>query len=163
MGYKHGTPTERFWRKVNMDGSIPAHRPDLGPCWEWTASRNQYGYSSFRLGPRMVRGHRFAYELLVEPIPPGLDIDHLCRNRGCVNPAHLEPVAERINVLRGDTLPAANVLKTHCPYGHPYSPENTRIGPKGKRYCRACNVEYARASMRRYAQRRRAAALSCSS
>ena len=153
MGYKHGTPTERFWAKVNQDGPIPTHRPDLGPCWEWTASHNWLGYSQFRLGPRMVGGHRFAYELLVEPIPAGLDIDHLCRNRGCVNPAHLEPVTERVNVFRGIGNPTVeNTKKTHCPQGHAYDEANTyHRAYDNSRQCRACNRERVRA----WVQRRR--------
>ena len=82
--------------------------------------------------------HRMIYELLVGPIPDGLEIDHLCRNRGCVNPGHMEPVTHRENLMRGDTVAAANPAKTHCIRGHPYDDENTyRYG--SHRYCRACN------------------------
>lgn len=159
MPPKPRPPAFRFWPKVNQDGPLPERRPDLGPCWLWTAHTNHLGYGRFRVGATMVQAHRFAYEELVGPIPEGLELDHLCRNRTCVNPFHCEPVTERVNVLRGDTLPAANVLKTHCPQGHEYTPENTRLGPTGKRYCRACTREW----VRQYYRRQRAAALACSS
>jgi hypothetical protein len=87
-------------------------------------------------------GHRVAYEALVGPIPQGLCIDHLCRNRACVNPDHLEPVTNRVNILRGETIMAANAAKTHCVRGHEYTPENTLINAKtGTRRCAACNRE----------------------
>jgi hypothetical protein len=83
----------RFWRHVVRD-------PDT-ECWEWTAARKNGGYGSFAIGRGNVYAHRFAYEMLVGPIPGGLELDHLCRNRGCANPDHLEPVTRQINVLRG--------------------------------------------------------------
>ena len=95
----------RFWAKVRI-GSIPAHRPDLGPCWEWTGARNNDGYGEFVVGSRtdgnnrLVRAHRLAYETLIGPIPDGLESDHLCRSRSCVNPGHLEPVTHRLNLRR---------------------------------------------------------------
>ena len=86
-------PEQRFWRHVVRD-------PDT-ECWEWTAARKANGYGSFAIGAGHVYPHRFAYTMLVGPIPAGLDLDHPCRNRGCANPAHLEPVTRRTNVLRG--------------------------------------------------------------
>lgn len=131
---------ERFWGKVNKDGHIPAHRPELGPCWEWTASRPA-GYGHFALNGRPVQAHRFAYEALIGPIPAGLDLDHLCRVRRCVNPAHLEPVTRGVNVLRGEGLSAKQARQTHCKRGHPFDAENTHVGANGKRYCRICQHE----------------------
>ena len=87
------------------------------------------------------RLHRAIYEKFVGPIPDGLTIDHLCRNRLCVNPAHLEPVTLAANVLRGESLPAKNARKTHCPKGHPYDETNTHITKQGWRICKACNRE----------------------
>lgn len=97
-----------------------------------------------RVNKRGQQAHRVAYELFVAEIPEGFDLDHLCRNRGCVNPDHLEPVTRRENLLRGETIPARNARITHCPQGHPYDAENTRIRPCGRRRCAACNREAAR-------------------
>lgn len=78
--------------------------------------------------------HRVAYEEIMGPVPEGLELDHLCRTRSCVNPSHLEPVTHRENMNRGDV---ATRRKTHCPKGHPYDEENTGIY-NGYRNCRAC-------------------------
>lgn len=134
---------ERFWAKVNVDG--------LGGCWLWTASLNKYGYARFKSGFH-VTGHRFAYELLVGPIPKGLQLDHLCRVRHCVNPDHLEPVTNHENLLRGLTLPAINAAKTHCPQGHPYSGHNLLLRGGG-RGCRECRRSKAERDRRRDRQR----------
>ena len=131
----------RFWPKVNKDGPIWNETP----CWVWTAAKT-WGYGSFRIGGKgslMAKAHRVAYELLVGPVPDGLDLDHLCRNRACVNPAHLEPVTRQTNLLRGHGLTAAHASATHCPQGHPYDLMNvihgTQWGGKGiHRGCRAC-------------------------
>jgi HNH endonuclease len=145
---KHGDPLggsrfcndlmANFWRKVNKDGPIPEHRPELGACWAWTGSRLPEGYGTFRVGTIVARAHRFAYEQFVGPIPEGLTIDHLCINPPCVNPAHLEPVTNAVNVLRGGNPAAENARKTHCARGHEFTAENTYIW-KGGRYCKACH------------------------
>jgi hypothetical protein len=112
--------------------------PETG-CWIWQRATSADGYGRVSVGGKVIPAHRRAYELLVGPIPKGLTIDHLCRNRPCVNPDHLEPVTNRENILRGNTLPAANAAKTHCKYGHPFSPENTWHDLKrGWRKCRTC-------------------------
>src|SRR2546426_12646273 len=80
----------RFWSLVEMSLF----------CWEWTGKKFKNGYGCFRIRGRHFMAHRRAYEMCVGPIPCGLDIDHLCRNRGCVNPSHLEPVTRRDNLLR---------------------------------------------------------------
>jgi hypothetical protein len=118
----------RFWSKVNADGI----------CWQWTASLNTGGYGQFRLGKSMRLAHRVAYEILVSPIPDGLDLDHLCRNRGCVNPDHLEPVTRRTNILRGISGPADQSRRAQCKYGHPFDGINSYVDRRGKRQCRAC-------------------------
>ena len=124
----------RFWAKVRI-GSTPAHRSDLGPCWEWTASRIK-GYGQFaRTLPRVA--HRRAYECLVGPVPESLELDHLCRVRHCVNPDHLEPVTGSENALRG-LRPIQLRSKRYCPQGHPYSGSNLYVRPSGVRECRRC-------------------------
>ena len=88
----------------------------------------------------MALAHRVAYELQVGPIPVGLQLDHLCRVRSCVNPAHLEPVTSAENTRRG-----LRAMKTHCPQGHPYAGENLLIRPTGQRRCRTCHLAGKRA------------------
>jgi len=96
----------RFWAKLRI-GSVPTHRPDLGPCWEWTACCTPKGYGQFGIGSRtdgtkrIVVAHRYAYEELIGPIADGLESDHLCRNHGCVRLSHLEPVTRAMNAQRG--------------------------------------------------------------
>lgn len=128
---------ERFWAKVDKNGPVPEYAPHLGPCWPWTAGGDGNGYGYFRVGAKRVLAHRFVYELLVGPIPEGLQIDHLCRVRACCNPDHLEAVTQRENLLRGAGHPAVNAAKTHCVNGHEFTPENTYVW-HGGRHCRAC-------------------------
>jgi hypothetical protein len=122
----------RFWNDV---------RKTRG-CWIWLGPQMLSGYGVFAYGKKCgwkKAAHRMAYELVIGPIPAGLQLDHLCRNRQCVNPKHLEPVTVRINVLRGVGITALNARKTHCPRHHPYSRGNTYRTSSGKRVCRTCN------------------------
>jgi hypothetical protein len=136
---------ERFWPKVNKEGPVPDNRPELGRCWQWTASTTAGGYGQIRAGGTagtMLYAHRLAYEFTIGPIPNGLQLDHLCRNRACLNPSHLEPVTNRINGLRGQSFAAINARKTHCPKGHEYTTENTVVDSNtGSRSCRTCRRE----------------------
>jgi hypothetical protein len=133
-----GLPFEvRFWRKVNKEGPVPVERPELGPCWLWCGGIQRGGYGKVDKPTRLA--HRVAYELLVGPIPEGLQLDHLCRVRSCVNVLHLEPVTARENQLRGKSVSGINAAKTECANNHPLSGENLYIYPDGhKRACREC-------------------------
>jgi hypothetical protein len=134
---------ERFWSKVNLAGPLISGMETR--CWEWKATRNGDGYGSFWLLGSMRGAHRVAYELEREPIAAGMTLDHLCRNRCCVNPAHLDPVPLRVNVLRGGGTGARNARKDRCPQGHRYTPDNTYRSSRGDRKCRTCTAERNRA------------------
>lgn len=139
---------ERLLAKVVVDLDGP-WLMDESPCWRWTG-RLTGGYGQIGFNGRTAYAHRVAYELWFGPVPgspPGgkrdgdnLDIDHLCRNRACINPAHLEVVTHKVNVMRGRAATAVNAAKTHCtPGNHEFTPENTYVSPDGKhRECRAC-------------------------
>jgi hypothetical protein len=124
------TPMDRFMSKIQVaeDG-----------CWVWSGYLLPGGYGTLSVYGRTVLAHRFAYTELVGDIPPGLVIDHLCRNRACVNPDHLEPVSMRENLMRGEGLAAANVTKKACPSGHAYDVANTYTDRTGRRHCRTCH------------------------
>lgn len=115
--------TGLFWDKVKKSRG----------CWVWTAGKNAYGYGAIRRSGKTRMAHRVAYEMKHGSIPNNLPLDHLCRNRACVRPSHLEPVSLGENLLRGNTITARNKARTHCPQGHPYSKDNTYIR---RLYCR---------------------------
>ena len=110
-------------------------------CWQWIASKDKWGYGKFHLDKKQRSAHRISYEHFVGPIPDGLEIDHLCRNRLCVNPQHLEPVTRRVNTLRGTGPSANNARKTRCQNGHEFTLQNTYMRSDGTRGCRRCNME----------------------
>lgn len=127
---------------------LPAHIREkvsvqTSGCWLWTAATNAKGYGRVAWEGHNRYAHRVVYTLLVGPIPDGLTIDHLCRVRACVNPAHMEPVTSRVNTARGMSPSALNAVKTACPSGHAYTPENTYTPPgKTRRRCKACWKKY---------------------
>lgn len=135
-----GQPERRFWSKVNKDGLLPDCRPELGPCWQWIGATVD-GYGVFLLDGKQRKAHRVSYEWLCETVSDGLELDHLCRNRACVRPVHLEPVTGAENRRRGTSFAAVNALKTHCPKSHPYDEANTHVDKNGRRHCRACGRE----------------------
>lgn len=141
--HARATPEDRFWAKVNKNGPIPQHRPELGPCWLWTASLNEDGYGHFWDGVHLVFAHRYSYALANGPIPENLVIDHLCLTRACVRPDHGEAVTVAVNFERSSAVPRLNRDKTHCIRGHPLSGDNlTYLRLHGKvmgRKCLACN------------------------
>lgn len=123
---------ERFWSKVEVP-----YQPSC--CWVWTSTLSPKGYglwSIWKMGN--LPAHRIAYTLLLGPIPDGFQLDHLCRNRSCVNPDHLRTVTNRENVLAGFGHTAINARKTHCNRGHEYTLETTINERRGTRACRLC-------------------------
>ena len=135
---------QRFWDRV---------MPTLDDCWVWLGAVSHNGYGIFGCkGNR--RAHRHAYSALVGPVPADLDTDHLCRVRPCVNPAHIEPVTTRENTLRGDTIPAKNAAKTHCPQGHPLVDGNLCAWLLPWRSCLTCkHVDQHKSYLKRVARK----------
>lgn len=109
-------------------------------CWNWPWSKSANGYGKLQLADRRLHlAHRVIYERVRGPIPPDLQLDHICRNRRCCNPDHLEAVSQRTNALRGVSFAAVNAAKTHCVNGHEYTLDNTYVHG-GYRHCRLCRT-----------------------
>jgi hypothetical protein len=135
MKFGDGRLPQRFWEKVQ--------RPDdEAGCWLWRAGLQSEGYAQFYWRRKKDYGHRVAYMVLEGEIPSGLELDHLCRVRQCVNPEHLEPVTPRVNSLRGVSPPAMNARKVCCKNGHPLDEGNVyqskSMKVKGERRCKTC-------------------------
>lgn len=140
-----GANPKRRYRSPEMSFDARVQK-DVSGCWLWTGFVDRKGYGVIGVGGRKLsKAHRFSYERFVGPVPDGMQLDHLCRVRNCVNPSHLEPVTNRENVIRGN---AARPAKTHCKNGHPYK-ENLYLNPRGHRECMKCRTEAARRHYRR--------------
>lgn len=126
------TPEERFWSRVKKSDG----------CWEWTGAKTANGYGVVRRNKVLFYAHRVAYETIIGPISEGLSLDHLCRNPGCLNPSHLEPVTHAENVARGMALWAVMRRTGFCSKGHQQPLDDHS---SASRRCRACALEYMRA------------------
>lgn len=126
------SPLESLWPKIEMTGS----------CWIWTGTVNRSGHGMSckkpKFGINSALVHRIFYETMVEHIPQGMEIDHLCRNPPCCNPSHMQVVTSKENFLRGNNPCAINSRKTHCPKGHELIPENLTQRKNGRRECKEC-------------------------
>ena len=130
-----GRDAIRFWAKVAFS--------DETECWYWTASFNRDGYGQFKILGSYEGAHRWAWECCNGPVPEGMELDHLCRNRRCVRPDHLDAVTHRENCRRG----SRGLLRSpaeQCVRGHEFTPINTRLSQR-ERICRSCARERNRA------------------
>lgn len=135
--YRVRPPQERFATKVDRLADA------LWPCHLWTGACTN-GYGRFSLNGQDRLAHVVAWEWVHGPVPDGLELDHLCRRRNCVNVEHLELVTHVVNLHRGLTIPAANAVKTHCIHGHPLEGSNLYVRPDGSRECRECRRDHLR-------------------
>jgi HNH endonuclease len=153
LGVARSSVEERFWAKVNRQGPIPEYRPDLGPCWIWTGNAPpRLGYGLFWMDGTKIGAHVASYRLLVGPVPPGKELDHLCRVTLCVKsiadasgPEHLEPVTHLENMQRGMLPKMRAHLENRCLQGHPLTGDNLYVNPSGAQNCRICRRAYLRA------------------
>jgi hypothetical protein len=139
----HGDPEKSIYEYDPVKRFHDSYIVTESGCWEWQGGdKNQFGHGRIHVHGERIGAHRFAYELLVGPIPDGLVIDHVvCRNPPCVNPAHLEPVTQPVNVARAPTaVTTINAKKTHCIHGHPLSGSNLGWGKNGERPTRRCRT-----------------------
>ena len=136
----------RFWSYVETKAS--------NQCWPWLRSVDGQGYGVFCAQGTRKKSHRVSYILVHGPIPDGLVVDHMCRNRRCANPDHLRVVTQAVNSLENSVgATAINAAKTHCIAGHMFAGDNLKIDHRGNRYCRECNRERQRKPNSRHKRR----------
>lgn len=141
------------WQSVRERLEAKHVKNAITGCWEYTGYRQPRGYGSIQVQGKAVLAHRASYEEYVGPIPEGMVIDHLCRNTSCINPEHLEPTTQRENLMRSPFGKAVtNSAKTHCPQGHEYTPENTRMMPQRYGWARVCGTCHSRPGLKTLAE-----------
>jgi hypothetical protein len=124
---------KRFWSKILVGFD--------DDCWDWIASVGSHGYGQIRLHGVPVLAHRVVYELVRGRIPEGKSLDHrVCRRKVCCNPYHTIICTRGENIRQSDHHVGKNLLKTHCPKGHPYDGDNLYVTSKGHRQCNACRM-----------------------
>lgn len=143
LGYVRGKPTLFIHGHQRRSTPVLYIEEDRGyetPCWIWQRGKTPGGYGQLQIGGRKIQAHRWMYEHERGPIPDGLQLDHLCRVRACVNPDHVDPVTQRTNVLRGENPRAVAYRSNTCVRGHAFTEDNT-IWNQGRRSCRICTRE----------------------
>jgi len=150
-GWRKTPVADRFWPKVDKDGP--------GGCWLWTGRLTEQGYARTSINRIHVPAHRWSYEQSKGPIPDGLELDHLCRVRHCVNPDHLEAVTHTENVRRGMSPKVILARNNICQNGHPLKGDNVKIDTRGFRRCRTCHRSWQRMDRPRMLARKKASGI----